>query len=523
MTETTISMPTSVPTPPSLRLRHAGRAVAATLALIAIADVLLFGHDLGLSLPLLVVAIAAAIMLTATKPITYKSAVVAVALTLAAALPLLEAPSLIGVFCALLALSVLALALSGRLPARLTTLPWKLFGFALLAPFRWIEDGVQLLANQSGSGIGRSIVRQFVIWMVPVGCALVFIWLFSSANPVIETVLAKIDPSFLAQFANPERIILWMVVAVVVWPLLIPRLFQKRSFKAAAASTGATPGRESLLFGPAAILRSLIVFNAIFAVQTALDLTYLWGGAALPDGMSHADYAHRGAYPLIATALLAGAFVLAAMRPGGAGEQNRTIRWLVYGWIAQNILLCISSILRLDLYVEVYSLTELRIAAGIWMALVAIGLGLILARIALRRNNSWLVATNCVALLATLYACAFVDFPAVIADFNVSHSQEMTGEGQELDFWYFRNLGPTALPALERYMAEPKIAARIGDGSNYYEMLTSIRTDLLKAFQHRDTDWRAWSLRNWRLERYLAEPAIAVSPRSDNKSGDTSR
>jgi hypothetical protein len=99
----------------------------------------------------------------------------------------------------------------------------------------------------------------------------------------------------------------------------------------------------------------------------------------------------------------------------------------------------------------------------------------------------------------------------------------MTGEGQELDFWYFRNLGPTALPALERYMSEPKIAARIGDGSNYYEMLTSIRTDLLKAFQHRDTDWRAWSFRNWRLERYLDAAGIAVLPRSDNKSGDTSR
>ena len=334
MSETTLSAPTRVPAPPSLRLRHAGRAIAATLALVAIADFLLFGHDVGLSLPLLVAAIAVGIALTATKPITIKSAAVAFGLTVAAALPLLEAPSLIGVFCALLALSVLALTLSGRLPARLTSLPWKLFGFALLAPFRWIEDGVQLLASQSGTGIGRAIIRQFVIWLVPVGCAVVFVCLFSSANPVIETVLARIDPSFLAQFANPERIVLWMVVAVVVWPLLIPRLFQKRSFKAAVASTGATPGRESLLFGPAAILRSLIVFNAIFAVQTALDLTYLWGGAALPDGMTHADYAHRGAYPLIATALLAGAFVLAAMRQGGAGEQNKVIRWLVYGWIA---------------------------------------------------------------------------------------------------------------------------------------------------------------------------------------------
>ena len=138
------------------------------------------------------------------------------------------------------------------------------------------------------------------------------------------------------------------------------------------------PKSEHLLFGRAAILRSLIVFNAIFAVQTALDLTYLWGGTALPDGMSYAHYAHRGAYPLIVTALLAAAFVLAAMRKDGPAEGSVWIKRLVYLWTGQNVLLVVSSILRLWLYVEVYSLTELRIAAGIWMALVAVGLVLIL-------------------------------------------------------------------------------------------------------------------------------------------------
>jgi hypothetical protein len=521
MSDTTISMPAR----PSLRLRHAGRAFAATLALIVIADALLFRHAPGLSLPILVVAIATGIVLSATRPITYKSLVIAIVVTAVAALPLIEAPSLPGLFCAMVALSVLSLTLSGRLPARLTTLPWKLFGFAVLAPFRWIEDGVQLLANRSGTGLGAKIVRQIVIWMVPVGCALVFIWLFSSANPLIETTLARIDSRFLSQLANPDRIIIWIVVAVVAWPLLIPRLFQKRSF--ATAPLNALPVRDSLLFGPAAILRSLIVFNAIFAIQTVLDLTYLWGGVALPEGMTFADYAHRGAYPLIATALLAGAFVLAAMRPGGAGENNKTIRWLVYAWIAQNIMLCISSLLRLDLYVDVYSLTELRIAAGIWMALVAVGLALILARIALRRNNTWLVATNCAALLATLYACAFIDFSALIADFNVSHSAEMGGEGEELDLVYLQQLGATALPALDRFIAgridNPLLPPDSGNSNDFYNVAPLFRTEMVQTFYARDTDWRAWSFRNWRLEQYLSASPIDVSPANDDNSGTVSR
>src|SRR4029078_10113192 len=92
-------------------------------------------------------------------------------------------------------------------------------------------------------------------------------------------------------------------------------------------SVAAAPAREAAskpepvgevpvdLFCPAAIVRALLLFNLLFAVQTVLDLTYLWGGVALPDGMTYASYAHRGAYPLIVTALIAAGFVLAALRP----------------------------------------------------------------------------------------------------------------------------------------------------------------------------------------------------------------
>ncbi len=65
-------------------------------------------------------------------------------------------------------------------------------------------------------------------------------------------------------------------------------------------------------------------------MQTLSDLAFLWGGLRLPEGITHADYAHRGAYPLIVTALLAAVFVLAAMHRGGAGERSVLIRRLVY-------------------------------------------------------------------------------------------------------------------------------------------------------------------------------------------------
>jgi hypothetical protein len=259
------------------------------------------------------------------------------------------------------------------------------------------------------------------------------------------------------------------------------------------------PSGQSNFFGAATILRSLILFNLLFAVQTILDAVYLWGNATLPADISYASYAHRGAYPLIVTALLAAGFVLAAMRPGGPAEQSRVIRPLVYLWVAQNFLLVISSILRLDLYVQIYLLTWWRVAAFIWMILVALGLVLIVTRIVLNRSNAWLIRANLITLPATLYACSLVNFAAVIADYNVSHSREATGKGVSIDMDYLFSMGPQALPAIDRAIAfrgiDPALVSRRG---------------CLVEQQVRDTAfWRSWGFRSWRLQR-----ALSVQPKN---------
>src|SRR5262249_43165784 len=132
----------------------------------------------------------------------------------------------------------------------------------------------------------------------------------------------------------------------------------------------------------------------------------------------------------------------------------RLVRALVFLWIGQNVLLVLSSILRLDLYVDVYSLTEWRCAAFVWMLLVAAGLVLIVARIVLDRSNRWLVWGNVAVLALTLYICSLVDFCGMIGRFNVMHSREIAGVGEPVDMAYLYRLGPAALRALDMLAAK---------------------------------------------------------------------
>jgi hypothetical protein len=489
-----------------------GRSKIPTLlALIALADFLIFGQDAGVNLLLFAIAATIGVLLPAFSRLSPVSATLLFGLTVLASLPLAVAPSVAGILISILLLIFSALASSRLMPAVLSRLPLTVLRFVLVAPLRLVEDWLKHIAIRTTRPTANRLSQGLVLWAMPLILASVFLILFAMANPLIEEMLRRIDLSVLLQFLDIWRIAFWLFIAAAVWPMLRPRLKRRRGRPIVGKQVAER--QEDRLFGYASVLRSLILFNGLFAVQTSLDLIYLWGGADLPDGMSHAEYAHRGAYPLIATALLAAAFVLIAMRRNGPGDRSKLIRGLVHLWIGQNILLCISSILRLDLYVEVYSLTELRIAASVWMVLVAVGLLLILLRILFDKSNEWLIATNLLVLIGVLYISALIDFQALIARFNVEHSFEMTNQGMPLDTQYLLSLGPSALPALDHYIA----TLTVGETAKMHEAGV-IRDILAREIDLRSHDWRSWTFRTAATKRYLSEnPTVARWAENDNK------
>ncbi|TXI10688.1 MAG: DUF4173 domain-containing protein, partial [Rhizobium sp.] len=395
-------------------------------ALVVFADFLLFDRDPGLNLFLFANTVAIGLLVCSRKSLSLFKAAGLLLVSLVASIPLIEAASWMGAAVSLLALACVSLGAGNLIPRQWTRLPLVLLRFFLNVPARPFQRTSYRWLQRMQTPSPRGVRHHLRSWLMPLISAAVFLALFAAANPLIDKTLRSIDLTILLPLLDAWRIGFWLVVGAFLSLLLHPRLMRRRSRRRDVPDV--VTGAEDLLFGHGALLRSLIVFNALFAVQTLLDLAYLWGGASLPDGMTHAEYAHRGAYPLMATAILAAIFVLAAMRRGGAGDGSPMLRGLVHLWIAQNILLCLSSILRLDLYVEVYSLTELRVAAGIWMGLVAIGLLLILLRILLRRSNEWLIALSSATLVVTIHIAALIDIPAFIARFNVARYLAAMGD-----------------------------------------------------------------------------------------------
>jgi hypothetical protein len=484
---------TSTDTGRAGRLSFLLKLVAAAY-LVTLADWLFFFQRLGATLGLFAGALLVALLLT-RPPLRRGAARTAIGAAFVLAFALVDDPSLLAI-CLFWTAASLAVLLpragfdDGWRWAKRLLIHW------LCLPFGPVEDAWRLRAARRRRGAFGFGARLPTIWLPLIG-SLLFLALFAAANPVIGDALAGLDLVAALTSLSLARLSFWIVATMLAWSLVRPRRVRLAPSRAAAGDIG-LPG-----FSPASVTLSLFAFNAVFALQNGLDIAFLWSGAPLPHGMTLAEYAHRGAYPLIATALLAGLFVLVTLRPGSAMAESATLRRLVYAWIAQNVLLVASTMLRTVDYVDAYSLTRLRIAALAWMGLVAIGLLLICWRIWRRRSGAWLINANLAAAALLLAACAFVDLGAVAARWNVTHAREIGGRGARLDLCYLNALGASSLSSLVELESRPLPPA-------LRDRVAWLRNLQMDRLQDDQADWHGWT---WRGERRLASADARIAER----------
>ncbi len=449
------------------------------IPLIALGDILVWQVLPGLSLAVFGAAIVlAALWVAGTKIKGQRLALVAGG-SLLALLPLVELVQPLSLLIAVCGVSAMLALLAGLKPTELVGGALRLWPMGLR---QTCDDGTGLFRYNDTRGFPAMMQRMLMGWFLPVMLGLVFVLLLLEANPIAQgwaDALWQIDMNL----PDTDRALFWLCLVPLAWTALsITRMRERLRGTVRLRKMG--PAREGIV-NPASVTRALIMFNAIFALQTAMDVIYLYGGVGLPDGLTYAEYAHRGAYPLVITALLAGGFALLTRR---WTDGNKMLRTLLMLWVAQNVALVVSSLVRLELYVEVYGLTHLRVSAAIWMGLVAGGLALILWQIKQGHRNGWLMLRGGAMAGVVLYMCAWTSFDAVIAKYNLNNPVQK-------DTYHLCWLGDAAQPIVAA--AEVERGQRICTGRH------QIRAP---------RDWREWGFRNWRARNTLAAIQVEVTP-----------
>lgn len=478
--------------------RPASRGALATLgaaALIGIlGDIVFRGENLGINMPLWILALLAASRLlrsrTAEQP-AGQSSWLLLALGFASCLAIRDAENL-QAFNVLAIMAALALpnlahyAADARL-AQLST--W--IRSAARGP-GMIMAGAPILAAQDAEwsrlrGTGKSRVGPVVLGLVlatPV--VLIFGALFSQA-----------DPAF-AAFA--ENLVGWdigpaiqhtVIAGAFTW--LAAGLLRAWLWK---------PG-PAILFGQLETLTlpsvgvvpvGMVVGSmlGVFTIFVALQARYLFGGEAVvlsTTGLGYAEYARRGFFEMVTASTLAipVLFVADVLMEREDSQQVRRIRLMSGVQLALVAVVMISALARMKLYVDAYGLTADRIVATAILAWLGLVIGWFSGTVLRGRRNrfTWGAVMSGFAVLAGLNA---VNPDALIARVNTGR-ESVVG----VDAALLQQLRADAAPVLVARLEQLAPAARC-----------ALATSLKARYAAAPDGWR-----NWNLARARARAAVS--------------
>ncbi|WP_371618242.1 DUF4153 domain-containing protein [Streptomyces sp. NBC_00454] len=464
-----------------------GPVLGAVLAS-GVAAALLLGDGLGPGLliavvPALVAAYAAARRAGRTiRPWTTVWALGCIALLAVPALRDSGWPTAMALLAALLA-GALALHGSRSWPGILLS-PLGFVDSAVLG-VRWAWTGVR----SRGDGARKDRVLPLLkATLVAVVLLVLFGTLFASADAAFADVLSGLVPD-VSGGDGAVRFLLFLLGAVLA---------------IAAARTAAAPARWDRIAVAPGKARSrvewalpLVVLNLLFAGFNAVQLTVLFGGyrkVLEATGLSYSEYARQGFWQLLWATLLTLAVIALALRwapRDGAGDR-RLVRSVLGTLCALTLVVVASALHRMNLYVDAYGLTRLRVS----VAGVELWLGLVVALIMAAGvfGARWLPRAVAGSAVAAVLAFGLVSPDGLIAEGNV-HRYE---QDRKIDLAYFQSLSADAVPALDR-LPEPQRSCA----------LRGINQDLVRAGD--DVPWYAMSLGERRARQILHDRPVTAS------------
>lgn len=443
------------------------------LFLITLADFLFWQQPIGISLVVFSAGLCAAALMNLRPNFCNRDWLIFTGVWFLSVLPVLEFVQITSVlFLALGHASLLIWSATrsnaGPLARALMFLPFTLVSFAVVACIYLGAGTARTKPTVTQSGL--------VAWILPLTVGFIFMWLFIGANPVFQEWLNDLSHLDISPdgFA---RATFWSVIGFLVLPFVMFKQFAP-NLHPKSKPQRSTVRPEGALINARSVQNSLMLFNAMFLVQNVTDLTVLWGGSGLPEGMTYATYAHSGAYPLMATSILAGLFALVSRRFTISSD---FIKILLLTWVAQNIVLLGSAIFRLDLYVDVYGLTYLRLRVSIGMFIVLAGMVLLIWQLWRSETNTWLTGSFSAVVIFVFYTCSFVNFGYVIASENLSRND------RNPDTYYLCRHAKSGIKSILEYQSTNGIKL-------CFEHFQTMRPP--------SDNWRAWSYRSTRLETY---------------------
>ncbi|BCY15547.1 DUF4153 domain-containing protein [Actinoplanes sp. L3-i22] len=393
------------------------------------------------------------------------------------------------VLCVLTATLTFALAIGAGRSMRAVFTTYTIGPFAMLSALPWVVRGLARLRRPGKGGAGT--VRIVATAAVSVVLLAVFGLLFASADAEFARVTSALVPDI-----SVPGVFRWVFVSCLVTPVLAGAAYL-RVAPPNLRDLDRTEGRKVNRLEWAVPLGLLTL---LFAAFVTVQLTVLFGGEEYvrsTTGLTYAQYARGGFWQLcfiigLTLAVLAGA---ARWAPREAPGDRVVFRAILGALTLLTLVIVASSLVRMQVYIDAYGLTRMRLLVAcceVWFGVI-----LVLVLLAgIRIRAAWLPRAAIAAGVFALIGLAVANPDLLIARNQLDRSAD------RIDVGYLSTLSPDAVPAI----------AEMTDPVDRTCVLFQISLDL------GEREWRTWNLGRETAAGLIGDNLYPMDPRSCSAS-----
>lgn len=344
---------------------------------------------------------------------------------------------------------------------------------------------------------------KFIIGIIGFLVIALFFTIYRRANPLFKDFTDRINLDFISY---P-----WLIFTFLGFLLMYGFYLIRHNDKVHSADSGESPDLNEeivrtktnaflgfvLPVNMEAIIGVILlaVLNILLLMLNSLDLTFMFGGADLPLGVSYSEYVHNGVGNLIFSVILVILISMYFFRGHlNFSDKAKWMKILTMIWLAQNFIMLLSTVYRNQLYISEYSLTYRRIGVFVWLLLTAIGLISTVYKIGWKKSMWYLIRANSWSFFLMIIFLGAFNWDVIIAKYN-------TRNLDDVDFEYLMKLNDNAKPIVYEavLMAEPsRLFLHKGNYRNSKSDLNEYRYSLewdliLIKENYQNKSWKEWN------------------------------
>lgn len=386
--------------------------------------------------------------------------------------------------------------------------------------FSLIGQNIKLRNNKS---VKTKVIFKYIkLTIIPILVVYIFYWIFKFANPIFDklsdTFFIKISEYLSEIFKNVsflQILFTFWGFMIMLWYFYVNKndyvvhdeekysedIERKRKKVFVNKFKYGKRGLKQLLKNEFRIgMMMIVLINLLLLLINIIDISTIWFNFEYTEDIDLKQFVHEGTYLLILSILLSIGIMIFFFRKNLNFYRNKKkLQIFSYIWIAQNIILLISVIIRNLHYIEYFGLAYKRIGVFFFLALVIVGLISLFIKIRDIKSTFWLFKINTWAVYIGFVLFAMPDWDIIIAKHNLNHELK-----DNMETSFLLTFDDKAFPLIDQHKDILQQSKNRNTYRYFYKSYEKVYNDKVGKFmkEYPKKSWLSWNYADAKAYKY---------------------